>query len=199
MADEQTNYVRIILNGRQLELITEALDSHKYWQLSDMKYRDSGNVIEPGTDDKDKLVELKEVEALEEFLDPACNLDRSRHQCLNVLPVNSYRFFVSWDIDIDVATAFHAAVEARKAQVAKGSIANCFHVFDRATGTAEFVDLNELDQPDPVAEVDGESRIIEVLRQAQNAICEGHKDLAVVERLELLVSALIAAASTTAP
>jgi hypothetical protein len=40
-------------------LIAEALDSHLYWQISDPSRRDSGNVLEPLTDEE------REIEALE--------------------------------------------------------------------------------------------------------------------------------------
>jgi hypothetical protein len=41
-------------------LIAEALESHLYWQVSDPSRRDSGNVLEPLTDEE------REIEALED-------------------------------------------------------------------------------------------------------------------------------------
>lgn len=38
------------LTPKELFLLTEALDSHVYWQLSDEKYRRSGEVVGPGSD-----------------------------------------------------------------------------------------------------------------------------------------------------
>ena len=38
------------LTGDDIALIVEALDSHEYWQLSDLSWRNSGAVILPGDD-----------------------------------------------------------------------------------------------------------------------------------------------------
>lgn len=51
-----------------LGVLVEALDSHAYWQLSDEKYRDSGYVQSPGSDDLETAAVLAEVTALQERL-----------------------------------------------------------------------------------------------------------------------------------
>lgn len=48
----------------ELVLLMEALDSHEYWQLSDPVYRNSGYVREPGSDDPEKVSEIRETRAL---------------------------------------------------------------------------------------------------------------------------------------
>ena len=46
----QSASVRIELTPAEVDLLTEALDSHEYWQLSDPSWRNSGYVIAPGED-----------------------------------------------------------------------------------------------------------------------------------------------------
>jgi hypothetical protein len=53
--------VRIELTAAEVDLLTEALDCHEYWQLSDPTWRSSGYVIVPGED-----VDLDPVESLDE-------------------------------------------------------------------------------------------------------------------------------------
>lgn len=54
----------IELTDADLELLCAALDSHIYWQLSDENYRNSGYVLEPGSDDPDVAKDISEAEAL---------------------------------------------------------------------------------------------------------------------------------------
>ena len=56
--------MNVALNKREIELLTQALDSHEYWQLSDERYRWSGFVLEPGSDDRRVAREIRETEAL---------------------------------------------------------------------------------------------------------------------------------------
>lgn len=56
------------LTEDELELLREALDSHKYWQLSDMHYRSDGFVREPGSDDPEMIAAIAACEALERRL-----------------------------------------------------------------------------------------------------------------------------------
>ncbi|HTF88356.1 MAG TPA: hypothetical protein VK843_08100 [Planctomycetota bacterium] len=56
--------VDLRLTQRELALITEALDSHIYWQLSDEHYRSDGYVHEPGSDDADNAEQIVDTEAL---------------------------------------------------------------------------------------------------------------------------------------
>lgn len=44
--------MKVELTRDELELAADALDSHKYWQLSDESRRDSGYVCEPLTDEE---------------------------------------------------------------------------------------------------------------------------------------------------
>lgn len=57
------------LSTRELEILSSALDSHKYWQLADDKYKSSGYVLEPGSDDEEAAEEIAEVEVLESKLE----------------------------------------------------------------------------------------------------------------------------------
>jgi hypothetical protein len=59
----------VTLTSAELHLIKEALDSHRYWQLSDEHYRNSGYVADPGSDDEEKAEEIRDVNALEEKLE----------------------------------------------------------------------------------------------------------------------------------
>ena len=51
-----------------MNLLSQALDSHVYWQLSDRGYRFSGFVADPGSDDPDTAAEIVAAEALMEKL-----------------------------------------------------------------------------------------------------------------------------------
>ena len=53
-----------ILSGANLDLLIEALDSHIYWQLSDERYRNSGYVYDPGSDDNESAAEIKAANKL---------------------------------------------------------------------------------------------------------------------------------------
>lgn len=57
------------LSEADLLLVLSALDSHKYWQLSDEQYRSSGYVLEPGSDDEETAEEIETVEVLESKLE----------------------------------------------------------------------------------------------------------------------------------
>lgn len=62
--------VQLDLTSDELYLIVEALDSHVYWQLSDPLYRNSGFVMDPGTDDPEKKPLLDATNELHEKLEP---------------------------------------------------------------------------------------------------------------------------------
>lgn len=55
---------KIALSDEELHIITEALDSHAYWQLSDPTYRNDAAVIPPGSDDPNVAREIADVNAL---------------------------------------------------------------------------------------------------------------------------------------
>ena len=54
----------IDLTQGEFDLLLDALDSHKYWQLSDAHYRSSGYVLEPGADDPDTAAAIVDCDAL---------------------------------------------------------------------------------------------------------------------------------------
>lgn len=54
----------LTLAPREAALITRALDSHTYWQLSDEQYRSDGGVRPPGADDPEARREIRQSEAL---------------------------------------------------------------------------------------------------------------------------------------
>jgi hypothetical protein len=56
------------LDHAELNLLVEALDSHRYWQLAEEQYRNNGFVLDPGSDDPEVQAELAEVATLEEKL-----------------------------------------------------------------------------------------------------------------------------------
>ncbi len=61
--------VRLLtLTGQEIALLRSALDSHRYWQLSDAHYRHSGFVIHPGSDDPEVVPEMQACEGLDEKL-----------------------------------------------------------------------------------------------------------------------------------
>lgn len=60
--------ITVELTADELELVIESLDSHRYWQLSDTVYRDSGYVHEPGSDDPENAALITATEALEDRL-----------------------------------------------------------------------------------------------------------------------------------
>lgn len=51
--------MKIDLTDAELEILTEALDSHAYWQLSDENYRNDGFLIEPGSDDPEVVAQIR--------------------------------------------------------------------------------------------------------------------------------------------
>lgn len=59
------------LTDDELALLIDALDSHRYWQLSDEQYRSDGFVFEPGSDDEDNADGIKACVALESKLHAA--------------------------------------------------------------------------------------------------------------------------------
>jgi hypothetical protein len=59
----------VALTPDESHLVSEALDSHIYWQLSDYHYRRDGYVDEPGSDDPEKVAEIKQAEALQARFD----------------------------------------------------------------------------------------------------------------------------------
>lgn len=66
----------VLLDPVQLDLLIEALDSH----LSDMNYRNDGHVMDPGTDNPEKLGEMVESQELIDKLEalrprPVTDLD----------------------------------------------------------------------------------------------------------------------------
>ena len=61
----------LMVTGDELAEIRQALDSHKYWDLSDMNYRHSGYVYDPGSDDSDTAKLIVELDKLDEKLEAA--------------------------------------------------------------------------------------------------------------------------------
>jgi len=61
--------MKLELKEPELWLVLEALDSYRYWQLSDEKYRNSGYVTAPGSDDDDAAEEIERVDELEAKLE----------------------------------------------------------------------------------------------------------------------------------
>lgn len=56
--------MKIDLSPEDVDLITEALDSHAYWQLSEDQYRNDGVVQPPGSDDPDDAAVIARCEDL---------------------------------------------------------------------------------------------------------------------------------------
>lgn len=54
----------IELTTDELDLLRAALDSHKYWQLSDEDYRSDGYVLEPGSEDPEAVASIVACDAL---------------------------------------------------------------------------------------------------------------------------------------
>ena len=59
----------IQLTDEDLALLVDALDSHIYWGLSDEKYRDSGHVMDSGSDDEEQAEDLAKCRVLEARID----------------------------------------------------------------------------------------------------------------------------------
>ncbi len=71
--------IPVELDAEELALLKSALDSHKYWQLSEEQYRSSGYVNEPGSDDVDDVAEIGRVDVLDAVLSKAeADLERRR-------------------------------------------------------------------------------------------------------------------------
>jgi uncharacterized protein YceH (UPF0502 family) len=60
--------LNLVVTEDELHEIREALDSHRYWELSDINYRNSGNVTDPGSDDPEYADAIVEVDKLDEKL-----------------------------------------------------------------------------------------------------------------------------------
>lgn len=56
--------VALSVTRAELELISAALDSHIYWELSDRQYRSAGFVRSPGADEEETAGRIREAEAL---------------------------------------------------------------------------------------------------------------------------------------
>jgi hypothetical protein len=68
-AEAVTPTTRILtLTDEQIAMLTEAIDSHVYWQLSDEHYRRDGAVDEPGSDDADTAETIAQYRALADDL-----------------------------------------------------------------------------------------------------------------------------------
>jgi len=58
----------LVVTDDELHEIRQALDSHRYWDLSDINYRNSGNVMDPGSDDPECVAAIVELDKLDEKL-----------------------------------------------------------------------------------------------------------------------------------
>lgn len=65
LKEQAEGTVPVFLTGAEIALLAEALDSHRYWQLSEEEYRDSGYVRAPGSDDPDTAAAIVATERLE--------------------------------------------------------------------------------------------------------------------------------------
>jgi hypothetical protein len=73
-----------ILTDDQIAILTEAIDSHVYWQLSDETYRRDGYVEGPGSDDEDTAATITAYRALADELTnegtcPECERSNGPH------------------------------------------------------------------------------------------------------------------------
>lgn len=66
----------LIVNESETKLLCDALDSHRYWQLSEPHYRRDGHVVEPGSDNPEAAAALVSSDALQQRL-VGSNPDRS--------------------------------------------------------------------------------------------------------------------------
>lgn len=72
MPRKTSQRAQIRLTRSDIEELLEAIDAYEYWQLSEPKYRTSGYVFDPGSDDPEmqrrirrcNLIELKLRKAL---------------------------------------------------------------------------------------------------------------------------------------
>jgi hypothetical protein len=58
----------LALDTRDLDLLTDALDSHVYWELSDREYRSGGSVHGPGAFDAENVELIARARALADRL-----------------------------------------------------------------------------------------------------------------------------------
>lgn len=71
--------IPVELDAGELDLLKKALDSHKYWQVSDPIYRRDGYVVDPGSDDEEGAEEIASVDVLVAVIEKAENdLERRR-------------------------------------------------------------------------------------------------------------------------
>lgn len=63
--------IPLLLPVADIEFLKDGLDSHRYWQLADEKYRDNGFVHEPGSDDPEDRRRLRTCDRLEAVLEEA--------------------------------------------------------------------------------------------------------------------------------
>ena len=59
----------LLLTTDELHLVLEGLDAHRYYELSDPNYRDSGFIRDPGSDDPENAETIRAVDALEARLE----------------------------------------------------------------------------------------------------------------------------------
>lgn len=74
LSRDNTPRIRLSITPRELHLLLEGLDAHRYHELSDISYRDSGFVRDPGSDDPERAEAIKEVDQLESTLQLIQNL-----------------------------------------------------------------------------------------------------------------------------
>jgi hypothetical protein len=58
----------IAVTPRELETLMDALDSHRYWQLSDEHHRNNGYVDDVGSDEPEMRTQIRRCTKLEERL-----------------------------------------------------------------------------------------------------------------------------------
>ena len=113
MNDDKSKRINLSCTPAQLHLITEALDGHAYWQLSDPKDRLCGHIFGESA----KKPEVVETVALQERLEM-------------LLPQEGHtEFHVRWDIEVMAANPEQAARRAREMQ-SPGTSALFFTVSD---------------------------------------------------------------------
>lgn len=61
--------VPLVVTKAELKTLLDGVDSHRYWQLADAQYRHDGFVMEPGSDEPEKVEEIEECDALEAKLE----------------------------------------------------------------------------------------------------------------------------------
>ncbi len=66
----------LILNDEETKIVCDAIDSHRYWQLSASHYRRDGHVMDPGSDDPEAAAALKSSDELQQRI-IAATPDRS--------------------------------------------------------------------------------------------------------------------------